>query len=142
MYYLIYSSMASPGIRESDLKDIIVSAERNNHDDEITGMLIYHDGTFFQMLEGSKEKVIASFEKIKQDPRHSAVIKLFEGETSKRHFPDWKMALKVVNAEEFEKIKAYETIEEGNKFLNEVNDDHIGLQMLRFFYQQKHQSAA
>lgn len=141
MYFLIYSSMASPEIEESDLKDIIVSAEKNNHGNEITGMLIFHDGRFFQMLEGSKEKVQAVFEKIQADPRHSAIIKLFEGETSKRHFPDWKMALKVVNADEFEKIKAYETIEEGNKFLTEVIDDHLGLQMLRFFYEQ-HQSAA
>lgn len=140
MYFLIYSSMASPEIEESDLKDIIVSAEKNNNQDEITGMLIFHDGTFFQMLEGSKEKVHAAFEKIQDDPRHSAIIKLFEGETSKRHFPDWKMALKVVHPEEFEQIKAYETIEEGNRFLSEIDDDHIGLNMLRFFYD-KHQVA-
>lgn len=141
MYYLIYSSMASPSIEESDLKNIIVAAEKNNSKDEITGMLIYHDGTFFQMLEGSKENVQAAFEKIRDDPRHSAIIKLFEGETSKRHFPDWKMALEVVDKKEFEKIKAYKTIQEGSKFLKEVNDDHLGLQMLRFFYEQ-HQSAA
>ena len=138
MYYLIYSSIASPEIQESDLRDIIVASEKNNTEDGITGMLIYYDGTFFQMLEGEKDKVIDSYEKIQDDTRHSAVIKLFEGETSKRHFPDWKMALKVVAPKDFEKIKAYETIEEGNKFLTEVKDDHLGLQMLRFFYEQKH----
>jgi len=139
MHYLIYSSMASPEIQESDLKDIIEVAEKNNRDDEITGMLIFHDGTFIQMLEGAKEKVIASFEKIRDDHRHSAVIKLFEGETDKRHFPDWKMALEVVHPEDFEKIRAYKSIEEGNRLLEELNDGHLGLQMLRFFYDQKKQ---
>lgn len=134
MYFLIYSSLASPDTTETDLKAIIEASERNNEADGITGMLIYHDGTFFQMLEGSREHVLASFEKIESDPRHSAILKLFEGESDKRHFPDWKMALEVVHPKDFQHMKAYNTMQEGNKFISDLKDDHLGLNMLRFFY--------
>ena len=138
MYFLIYSSLASPDTTETDMKAILEASERNNKADGITGMLIFHNGSFIQMLEGENDKVLASYHKIQDDPRHTAVIKLFEGETDKRHFPNWKMALEVVHPEEFKKIQAYESTEKGKQFLSEVNDDHIGLQMLRFFYEQKH----
>lgn len=113
------------------------SSKRNNEANGITGMLILYKDTFIQMLEGKQEAVYSKFDRIMNDERHDNVLVLFEGPVERRHFPSWKMALEVVDQEAFKKIDAYESLEEGDRFLNEVNDDHIGLKMLRFFYDRK-----
>ncbi|MBI1287671.1 MAG: blue light sensor protein [Flavobacteriales bacterium] len=137
MFYLIYSSKAVPGLKESDLKNILASAQRRNSENDITGLLIFHEGTFIQMLEGNEQTVMDTFERIEEDDRHTAVLRLFSGNEENRHFPDWKMALKVVDESEFEAIGAFTSLEEGNRLLHQVKEDHIGLKMLRYFYQLK-----
>ena len=70
MYYLIYSSKASDGMNETDLKQILAKAEEKNKKQNITGLLVYFNGTFIQMLEGKKEDVLETFERIEDDDRH------------------------------------------------------------------------
>lgn len=137
MYFVIYSSKAAQNISQEELHKILESSEKNNKVSDITGMLILYNDTFIQMLEGEEEDVLNTYERIAKDDRHDSVLKLFEGYTDKRHFPDWKMALEVVDEDYFREIDAYESLSEGDKFLQNVDDDHIGLKMLRFFYEQK-----
>lgn len=137
MYFIIYSSKVSHSISEDDLHAILEASKRNNERNGITGMLILYKDTFIQILEGNEEDVVATYSRIKKDDRHDTVLKLFEGYTDKRHFPDWKMALEVVDEDHFREIDAYESLEEGDRFLHEVKDDHIGLKMFTFFYDQK-----
>ena len=137
MYFIIYSSKVIQNISEDELRSILESSKKNNETNGITGLLILYKDTFIQMLEGKESDVRDTFERIKQDSRHDSVITVFSGVTHKRHFPNWKMALEVLNESVFRKIDAYESLSEGDSFLNEVQDDHIGLKMLSFFYDQK-----
>ncbi len=135
MYYLIYSSKESESTTELELKQIMEQSEKNNKRQNITGLLIYFHGTFIQMLEGTEKDVLETFGRIENDPRHEQIIKLFSGETDKRHFPNWKMALQVVDEETFRKIESYESLSEGDLFLQHMTDDNLGLKMLRYFYE-------
>jgi hypothetical protein len=137
MYYLIYSSMADSDVDGNDIQDIISSSERNNRHNDITGILIYHDGKFIQMLEGKEEAVLETFDRIVKDERHSAVIKLFNGESPHRHFPHWKMALEIVDDETLRSIEAYQPLEDADQLLDDIEDDNVGLKMLRFFWTKK-----
>lgn len=137
MYFIVYSSKANHDLSEEELHKILKHSKEYNRRNNITGLLILYNDTFFQMLEGEEEVVKATYERIRNDERHDTVLLLFSGESDKRHFPDWKMALEVVDEDYFRQIDAYENLSEGDKFLNEVNDEHIGLKMLRFFYDQK-----
>ena len=135
MYYLIYSSKESECTTELELKQIMEQSEKNNKRQNITGLLIYFHGTFIQMLEGTEKDVLETFGRIENDPRHELIIKLFSGETDKRHFPNWKMALQVVDEETFKKVESYESLSEGDLFLQHMTDDNMGLKMLRYFYE-------
>lgn len=137
MYYLIYSSKAAPGLTEDDLHHIITASQRNNESNDLTGLLVFHNGSFIQMLEGDEDAVQETFDRIVEDERHTAVYKLFSGQTDSRHFPDWKMAMRVVDENEFNHISAYEPLEAGDRFLHQVEDDHIGVRMLRYFYEMR-----
>ena len=49
------------------------------------------------------------------------------------------MALKIVDEELFSKVDAHQSLEEGNDFIESLEDDHrnLGLKMLRYFFDLK-----
>jgi len=89
---LIYSSSASKKMLKSDLYIILRQARKNNESIGVTGLLIYADKYFFQVLEGQKEVVSQLFEKISNDKRHYDVQILGESDLDICAFPNWKMA--------------------------------------------------
>lgn len=94
MFQLVYVSSARPDTR-IDTGDILDKSRRNNRRDGITGLL-YADGVrFLQALEGERDKVEAAFLRIKDDPRHRAIVVLSSRETETREFGDWAMAHRV-----------------------------------------------
>lgn len=93
LFELSYRSSASPNVSQSDIKDIIQKARKFNRLNNITGCLILHDGTFFQILEGRKRAVLQLMKNIKNDKRHYEIEVLWKGPKAKRIFADWNMAL-------------------------------------------------
>ena len=55
------------------------------------GALIYKNGVFVQMIEGSEEAIEALREKIYRDPRHTGIITLIRGTAGARVFGEWTM---------------------------------------------------
>ena len=92
LFELTYRSKARPDITEKEISEILTVATTRNEQYEISGCLVFHNGIFVQILEGNKENVLAIFEKIKRDIRHSKVELLWEGTCSERAFPKWDMA--------------------------------------------------
>ena len=92
MHRLIYTSTASvlpgPGMLES----ILLAARRNNTRSEVTGLLIYHEGCYLQILEGSEPAVHATLSRIKRDRRHTGLIVLSDSAVPDRLFGSWRMA--------------------------------------------------
>lgn len=99
VYHLSYVSTGSDSLRYDDIKDILESSVENNKEKEITGILVYCNKHFFQILEGDKEAVQQIFDRIMIDSRHDNVIKIQEGFTEKRQFANWNMAFKSYNKE-------------------------------------------
>jgi hypothetical protein len=88
---LIYGSSAVKGFSEVELARILLGARRTNAALGVTGMLLYHDGAFLQVLEGDERNVKAVFERIGKDPRHRRVMILIERNIEARQFEDWSM---------------------------------------------------
>ena len=92
IYKLIYTSKAAPGTTDATLEDILASAQRNNSQADITGVLLFFDNSFIQLLEGRRSDVMAMYDKIMDDPRHTDVDLMFEEYQEDRVFGDWRMA--------------------------------------------------
>jgi hypothetical protein len=91
---LIYSSTIalSPGANlQQIVRSILTQAQHRNSIDGITGMLVFTGDTFIQALEGEKEKVLATFARIKRDARHTRVTIVYQAPISKRRFGMWSM---------------------------------------------------
>lgn len=93
MYQLAYISAAAPSVGEKDLSRILKSAQKNNASNAITGILMFHNHQFLQVLEGPKDAVEACFARIKADGRHRSIIKLFDEPADERCFGEWSMAV-------------------------------------------------
>lgn len=91
VYRLIYLSSATSPLAQHDLDDILGAARRNNPKAGVTGLLLFHDGCFFQVLEGAQSDVNRIFGAIRSDPRHSGMLILLSGETPERSFAQWSM---------------------------------------------------
>lgn len=92
MFQLVYCSMASKKLVQADIDNILQTSRAFNSEHNITGCLLYHNGEFIQILEGSRFTVQERFEKIKKDSRHTNVVLMSEEFVEKRIFDHWSMA--------------------------------------------------
>lgn len=91
MIQLIYRSAARTALSQQQLADLLMQARSSNAERGMTGMLLYDDGSFLQVLEGEREPLLVLYARILQDPRHNAIAKLLEREIDERQFGDWQM---------------------------------------------------
>jgi hypothetical protein len=97
MYQIVYVSTATEEYDKDELARILAVSRKNNSADGVTGMLCYHGGTFFQMLEGQRHRVEAVMDRVAADPRHHSILVLLEQEVDEPALPDWSMAFNEVS---------------------------------------------
>ena len=91
VYQLGYASAAVEPFTGEKLVELLSAARRNNAALGVTGMLLYHEGSFLQILEGEREVVEDLYDRIAADPRHVEPLLLFRHEEHPRSFGDWTM---------------------------------------------------
>ena len=96
MLSLVYVSFATVPFSDADLVALLEKSRRNNTRDGISGMLLYRDGDFLQVLEGPEDAVRAAYARIARDNRHGRIMMLDESEISERAFGDWSMGYRRV----------------------------------------------
>ncbi len=92
MHQIVYTSSARQEFAVVDLKKLLVGARMRNNAVGVTGMLVFHDGTFLQALEGENRAVNEIFASIKSDSRHGNLTVLHHGPgPDQRVFGEWSM---------------------------------------------------
>tara|TARA_Y100000296_G_C5170670_1_gene257130 strand:+ start:322 stop:759 length:438 start_codon:yes stop_codon:yes gene_type:complete len=108
LFQLVYVSKISESFDvDKDIDNILQIANKRNKSLGITGMLIYRDGMFVQLLEGKKESVINIYGYIASDIRHDCIKTIYKNHIrDERIFEDWTMGLSRINRdmESFEEI--------------------------------------
>ncbi|MGJ0516461.1 MAG: phosphate-starvation-inducible PsiE family protein [Methylomicrobium sp.] len=121
MLQLSYISTATRPMTTDDLTDILRVARARNADKGITGMLLYSNGTFVQVLEGEEDDLNALLEVIKHDSRHTALHVLEKKQIARREYPDWTMGFKRLGREDLAEVPGI------NKFFDEgYGEDEVG----------------
>ena len=134
MFHLVYVSSAVKPFDNTELVEMLNKARAKNLGLGVTGMLLYKDGNFMQVLEGDKSVVRDLFETIKTDPRHHGVIAILEQEIKAPVFADWSMGFRNLSDPQILELPGY------TRFMNytlsyesfkEGSSD--ALEMLEFF---------
>jgi Sensors of blue-light using FAD len=117
---LIYNSAATCVFNNQDLENLLRGARETNAKLDVTGMLLFVDGCFFQVLEGEEDVVDRLAEKIRLDRRHSKMSIIIREPITRRVFRDWSMGLMCMSAEEAGSIEGLNDFFADGKMLTQL----------------------
>lgn len=130
---LIYVSQLV-GQPDAQLVPIHTSAMKYNVQSGVTGMLLYFKGSFMQVLEGERDAVMVTYQRIQADRRHQNCKLLVEEDIAQRHFPQWTMGLCCLGQEDFMKFPQFGMyFQDGFAFDKIQASPGIALSMLQAF---------
>lgn len=107
MIRIVYLSVATKMMSQEDLLSLLEQSRTNNLKLDITGMLLYGDGSFLQVLEGEEESVKSLYEKILIDERHKECILIDESAIDEKSFSGWSMGFKYLESKEIASIEGF-----------------------------------
>ena len=87
----LYASRAAVPTDGQALQSILAQSRRNNPKFGITGLLVFSNGHFIQVLEGGRQDVCRLFSRIVGDARNTGVEILSFKEIAERRFGNWNM---------------------------------------------------
>jgi Sensors of blue-light using FAD len=88
---LVYMSAANHQFDSVELTVLLAKARKKNERLGVSGMLVYHDDSFLQVLEGDDKIVQSLYEQILSDGRHANCVMLLKAFIDRRCFGDWTM---------------------------------------------------
>ena len=109
IYEMLYVSTMAPTAPVSVVSSLAVQSRVANALQRITGMLIFDGIRFCQYVEGSKNDVLALFERICADSRHAAITLIHQGPLQERRFN--KFSLAFANGDDFEALSRLESLQ-------------------------------
>ncbi len=134
MIYLIYISSAVKLFSEDDLIELLNKSRKNNSQLGITGILLYKDGTFLQVLEGEAAVVRKLYDRIQSDSEHQGATIIEEGELTERQFRDWSMGFYNFNDQATQSIPGFNQFMTKSLTVSDFNSDPAGYhELLKLF---------
>lgn len=88
----MYRSFSKGGTTKKQLDAILEKSQAANAASGVTGLLIFRNNTYLQLLEGEEVNVLNCLKKIRKDPRHHSIATVFLAKSDQRLFPTWSMA--------------------------------------------------
>lgn len=122
---LIYASARLPECTDVEIKKILDAAIRKNGKIDITGVLLYSQTKFLQVLEGDKDEILRLYDLIKEDKRHKNVIMISLKPIEKRFFPSWQMGSKQINTDTYDFLTTMSSSEQ-QQFRSLLNGEQSG----------------
>ena len=104
---LCYIIRAARLMATRELSNLLAAARKYNVAHGITGMLLYKDLSFLQILEGPRDALATLYALIRVDQRHTKVRTLFENPIDAREFADWTMGFQNLDGVDLMAIEGY-----------------------------------
>lgn len=105
MIRLTYASTANHECSPEELLALLKECRTNNGAKNITGILLYANETFFQVLEGDETALDELYAVIQKDKRHRDCRIIEKEKITERAFPYWSMGFEKIDAKELRNIK-------------------------------------
>ena len=133
MRHLVYVSSATRDFSVTELSAMLAAFRENNARLGLTGMLLYKDGHFMQLLEGEAEPLEELYRRIIRDPRHRGVITLLDQEVPERSFGEWSMAFPDFGSGEIQAMPGYSSFLQTSLRDPALLNPSTAVQLLRSF---------
>lgn len=97
---LTYMSSAVGKPRQSDIDHLLTRARIRNEREQVTGILLFAEGSFMQVIEGPEAGIERVYSAIVSDPMHHNILELLHESIEMREFAQWSMAYREVGSRE------------------------------------------
>ena len=97
---LVYVSNRKANCNQEEIDKILESCKKNNPPLNITGVLLYSDQKFIQLVEGEYKVINDLYDKIKTDARHDQTRLISMGPIQAKAFPSWHMGARKIAGNE------------------------------------------
>lgn len=93
LVYISRSTQLNQGLEHIQAfnRQILLEADAFNKANNITGILCFGNGCYFQLIEGPKRAVEILYAKIEKDPRHKDIKLMFKEPIAALSFANWRM---------------------------------------------------
>jgi uncharacterized membrane protein (DUF373 family) len=115
-----YISSATEPMSTQALLGLLQECRESNAGCGVTGMLLYGNGTFLQVLEGEERVIDGLVERIRKDARHTNVQILYRRTIERRQYSDWSMGFKRISDKELRGVEGLRDFEE-----KDFNPDYL-----------------
>ena len=99
---LVYVSNRKPNCTAEEIDKILASCKKNNPPLNITGVLLFSETKFIQLVEGDAKVIMALYDKIKKDNRHSLPVMISYNPIPEKSFPSWHMGSRNISKTEIQ----------------------------------------
>lgn len=118
---LLYGSTATVPFGKPELLELLNKSRTSNAALGVTGILLFKDDQFMQVLEGDEPVVTSLYQRIAQDPRHTKPMVFLRHPIQQRDFAEWSMAFKDLRDPDLLNVPGY------SEFLNiSLADQSLG----------------
>jgi hypothetical protein len=112
---IVYTSSAVRLLGQDEIDYLLSRARQRNLEHEVTGLLLYWQGSFMQYIEGQRDQLMAIYKVILDDPLHHTIIELLNEPVGFRAFEGWAMAYSEAQTSELESILEADSKQPGDK---------------------------
>jgi hypothetical protein len=134
LFQMLYLSETTRRWSETDLAALGEQARVRNAQSGLTGLLLYGSGHFVQVLEGRRQPLLLTYDRIGHDDRHSDLVLLVDGPIRQRAFPGWAMGvLNVDSSGDIDRQRFRDIVAAFAKSTGPVPEHAMALTLLKTF---------
>lgn len=115
LIHTIYASKSLVDMTQETILPLLSEARKKNKRLGVTGILLFDQGTFFQVIEGEAPTIERLFNDISKDPRHGQIVTIISEAIPHRQFGQWSMGFPAAERNDLR------TIEGMNDFFDQAS---------------------
>lgn len=104
---LIYVGSATHLLSEDELLEVLRQTRIKHEALGVSGLMVYSDGTFIQVLEGTPKILDTLYQQIEHDVRHRKCFVLLRQAILQRAFEGWSMGWRNTSEKDYREVAGY-----------------------------------
>lgn len=122
---IVWISEAVKNYSEDELLALLKKSRANNLRAGVTGLLLYHQGSFMQFMEGEEETVLAIYNnRIVPSRLHRKVTLLLKIERAEKLFSNWSMGFMATDSKLANTVPGFTEFVRTKRSFLELEGDH------------------
>lgn len=135
IYHIAYFSNSTTDLSISEMEELLITFRESNEKIGVTGILLYLDRCFLQIIEGAKENVTELFNIIQTDPRHDQILRIYSGTTQERTFKEWSMGFEPMTMTKYKSMAGFNDLSNTDFVEKIIKTNHPRIQRtIKTFY--------